>query len=340
MSEGMSVEQKQLMAENSFSVLVEEAADGSVGSAVDILAHVSKLSKGKIKDAMQKGAVWREERLARSTKSVSAPSNDEPAADNAGLYGHGRRGKPRRLRRATAALNSGDKLLMYYNARVLAASCPEAKLIADQGAYSVWDKPAGMLCQGSKWGDHLTLNRWVETRLEPRRPVFVVHRLDRMASGLVVLAHTKQAAAALSAQFAQRQVSKKYECIVHGVFQEDIPVLLEEPLYGKWALTRIESINSGSDGNLTLDIIGNGAELAPLPKNQFTKLLVSIETGRKHQIRRHLADYGFPIAGDRQYAADAASPKTPDGALLDLQLRAIQLAFSDPKKGGRVEWKI
>ena len=78
----MSVEQKQLMAENSFSVLVEEAADGSVGSAVDILAHVSKLSKGKIKDAMQKGAVWREERLARSTKSVSAPSNDEPAADN------------------------------------------------------------------------------------------------------------------------------------------------------------------------------------------------------------------------------------------------------------------
>ena len=340
MSEGGSVEQKPLMAENTFSVLVEEAADGSVGSAVDLLAHASKLSKGKIKEAMQKGAVWREERLVRKSKPVSEPSSDEPEAANAGLYGHGRRGKPRRLRRATAALKSGDKLLMYYNAQVLSARCPEAKLIADQGAYSVWDKPAGMLCQGSKWGDHLTLNRWVETRLEPRRPVFVVHRLDRMASGLVVLAHTKQAAAALSAQFAHRQVSKSYECIVHGVVQGTIPIVLEEPLYGKWALTRIESINSGSQGSLTLDTIGNGVELTPLPKNQFTKLLVSIETGRKHQIRRHLADYGFPIAGDRQYATDSGSPKTPGGALLDLQLRAIQLAFSDPEKGGRVEWKI
>jgi len=165
MSEGVSVKQQQLMAKNTFAVLVEEAADGSVGSAVDILAHASKLSKGKIKDAMQKGAVWREERLARSCKLVSEPSDNESGAASAGLYGQGRRGKPRRLRRATAALNSGDRLLMYYNARVLSANCPEAKLIADQGAYSIWDKPAGMLCQGSKRGDHLTLNRWVESRL-------------------------------------------------------------------------------------------------------------------------------------------------------------------------------
>ena len=156
-------------------------------TAVDLLAAETDLSRGKIKQIMQQGAVWLT--VGNSTK---------------------------RLRRAKKTLAAGQTLHLYYDADVLAQVPPPAELIADYGGYSVWKKPCQMLSQGSKWSDHCTLTRWSEKYLSPERPAFTVHRLDRATTGLMLIAHEKKMAAALAALFESRQIDKRYQAQVAG----------------------------------------------------------------------------------------------------------------------------
>ena len=243
-------------------------------NAVDLLQGASGLSKQRVKSAMTKGAVW----LTRGRKT-------------------------QRLRRAKRVLREGDEVHLYYDTAVLAETPAEPTLIADVGGYSVWNKPFGLRSQGSKWGDHCTVTRWAETHLLPERPAFVVHRLDRAANGLIVVAHSKKIAAALSKQFRDREVEKRYLAWVAGDFSaQPSPLRVEHPVDENHAVSEFSHVRF--EGGRSL-------------------VEVSIETGRKHQIRRHLADLGHPVVGDRMYG-DGAN----DGR--DLQLTACRLAFHCP----------
>jgi tRNA pseudouridine32 synthase/23S rRNA pseudouridine746 synthase len=166
-------------------------------TAVNLLQRASGLSKGRIKSAMSKGAVW----LTRGKTT-------------------------QRLRRATRKLQSGDELHLYHDESVLAEVPAAPELIADAGDYSVWNKPYGLRSQGSKWGDHCTVTRWAEQHLQPERSAFVVHRLDRAASGLILVAHAKRTAAALSEIFKRRKIEKRYQAWVAGDFSEQPDPLL------------------------------------------------------------------------------------------------------------------
>ncbi|MEO1580274.1 MAG: RluA family pseudouridine synthase [Pseudomonadota bacterium] len=252
--------------------------------AVDLLHKETALPKQRIKHAMNCGAVW----LTRDFGTA-------------------------RLRRATRKLLPGDEIHLYYNP-ILLGETPEApELIADEHAFSVWSKPAGLRSQGSKWGDHCTIVRWAEKHLTPTRNGFTVHRLDRAASGLMVVAHTKRTAAHLANQFAERVVEKRYHATVHGDCSKiALPLRIDSPLDDKPALSEVTAVEF-VDGSSTLDI--------------------QIETGRKHQIRRHLAEIGHPIIGDRLYGG--AGPGDPD-----LQLRSVYLAFDHPVSGERLEYAL
>ena len=217
----------------------------------------------------------------------------------------------RRLRRRSAKLSEGDQLFLNYNESVLAQTTAAAELVNDGGQWSVWNKPFGMRAQGSKWGDHTTLGRYAELHLDPQRESFIVHRIDLAARGLMLLAHDKKTAANLSGQFADRTVGKRYHAIVHGKFptQPGTQRYLGD-INGKTAETEASRIRFDPDSGRSV-------------------LLVSIKTGRKHQIRRHLADAGFPIVGDRLYGQDGDSE--------DLCLIASRLTFADPLTGTRVK---
>ncbi len=252
----------------------------AVGSAVDVLSEDSGLSRGAVKDAMNKGAVW----ITRGRKT-------------------------QRLRRVKRSLKRGDQLHLYYDSKVLSEPVAEPELIDDAVCFSVWNKPYGLRSQGSKWGDHCTVVRCAEKRLD--RSALTVHRLDRAASGLIVVAHGRRPAAELSRQFREREVTKRYHVRVHGEFPES-PVSVDAPLDGKSAVSHFQ--------RLTM-------------KGHQSLVDVTIETGRKHQVRRHLADIGHPVVGDRLYGGGI-----DDGE--DLQLKAVELGFRHPQSGDDVTYRL
>ena len=241
--------------------------------ATDFLAKESGLSKSKIKTTMTRGAVW--------LKSGS---------------------RNKRLRRAKTKLVPGDLVSIYYSPKVLETVAAEPVLVNDQSAFSVWEKPVGLMSGGSRFGDHCSINRVVEQQLD--RPTFLVHRLDRYVWGLMVLAHSKSAAAHLSRQFQDRKTTKIYHAIVHG------------KLSGKRA------INTPVDNRIA------SSTVKPISLDADTSLVeVRIETGRKHQIRQHLASIDHPVVGDRQHGS-----KDMGG----IQLAAVELGFDSPVNG---EWQ-
>lgn len=255
--------------------------DGEI--AIDILAEAVPLSKQKLKQTMEKGGIW----LKKA------------------------KGGRRRLRRAKTPLHKGDTLELHYDAHILAARPPTPMLIADKGAYSVWFKPENMLSQGSKFADHCAITRWVEKNYQPKRAVYLIHRLDRAASGLILLAHDQATAAKLSRLFSTRKIQKRYAVEVYGKFDLELPLLMEAPLDDKAAESEV---------------------LAATPGEQDSKLVVEIKTGRKHQIRRHLSDLGWPVVGDKVYGNPAQNGP--------LKLTASYLKFICPVAGEPVEYKL
>jgi tRNA pseudouridine32 synthase/23S rRNA pseudouridine746 synthase len=252
------------------SVRVEHAA-----LAIDILAaKAPTISKSKLKDAMAKGAVTL--KRGKTTK---------------------------RLRRAQADVLVGDELQLHYDDDILSRPALEAALILDAGQYSVWYKPPGMLSQGNEWSDHLALLRVVEQHFGQKRPVFLVHRLDREASGLVIIAHKQSAAAEFSQLIQQRKIQKTYHVQVKGVLSDALREagVVNDPLDGKPSETRFQVLQQ---------------QLQPAR----TWLAIDLVTGRKHQIRRHFAAMGYPVMGDPAYGKNNQDPA-------GLALQAVKLEF-------------
>jgi len=139
-----------------------------------LAAHCS-LSKVKIKDALQKGAVF-----------LKRPEL-----------------KQRRIRKATYKLKPGDIVEFNYDAVVLRRCPPEPTLIFNNSNYSIWYKPPGLLTQGSKYGDHCSLLRIAEKYFKPVKYSTIIHRLDREVGGWSAL-HTKKELPPCSLIFFQR----------------------------------------------------------------------------------------------------------------------------------------
>jgi len=275
----LTIVQKQHSHMKKFS-LKKTVGPDDPKTIVDFLTRHADLSKGRIKNAMNKGAVW-----LQKTK-----------------------GKQNRIRRATTTLKTGDHLSLYYDEKLLALSPPTAECISDQKRYSVWSKPAELMTQGTRYGDHCSLLRQVELFYKNKRKVFLIHRLDREAAGIVLLAHDKGAAGKLSCLFQDRSIIKHYRAHVLGNLpQRKLEDTISLPLDDKSAITEYRAVSYD-------------------PPSNTTRVDVIIRTGRKHQIRRHFAMIGFPVMGDPRYGE---GNKNTEG----MQLTATALEFKCPFGG-------
>jgi RluA family pseudouridine synthase len=183
-------------------------------------------------------------------------------------------------------------------------------------------KPPGLLAQADRTGDPDVVSLARDyLRHQFGRPgnVFVglVHRLDRPASGVMVLARTSKAAARLTASFAGRAVEKRYLAIVEGVQHGSG----ERTDFIRKAGERISIVPAGTQG-------GREASMrwrAIADDGSLTLVEVELLTGRPHQARLQLAAMGTPVLGDFRHGAKT---RFADGTAV--ALHAWRLAFEHP----------
>ncbi len=202
----------------------------------------------------------------------------------------------------------------------------EPKIIFEDENILVVEKPAGLEVAAEIKTDEPTLVDWLVAKYpsivkvgpDPARPG-IVHRLDKNASGLLVVAKTEAAFENLSKQFKERTIKKEYTVLVHGEVTQDEGVI-EFPI-ARAKSGRFAALPLGSEA-------GRPAvteyEVVKRFKN-FTLLLARIKTGRTHQIRVHFFALGYPVAGDKLYRPR----KIKEPLLPRLFLHASKIGFSD-----------
>ena len=166
------------------------------------------------------------------------------------------------------------------------------------------------------------LNVYLKEKGEDR--VHVVHRLDRETSGVLIFAKTFEAREGLKDQFAEHSVDRIYVAVIEGKL---------DPPHGSFRSylrerrdLRMESVAEHPDAKLAI------THYKTLGSAHYSMLEVTLETGRKNQIRTHLSEHGHPIVGDRLYG----STVNPLGRL---GLHARLLGFTHPITGERMTFE-
>jgi len=228
------------------------------------------------------------------------------------------------------ALHSGDKICVKTQ-----ESIPSKKeflkslldIVYEDDSIAVINKPSGLLTVSTeKVRIHTAihqLNDYLNAHSERKeKKVFIVHRLDQGASGLLVFAKTHEIKHKLQDNW--NQVEKRYYAVVEGVPKEAsgtvISYLQENKRMKVYSTKRGESKHSVTRYKL---LETNGT---------YSLLEIFLDTGRKHQIRVHLSDIGTPIIGDDRYG----SKTNPAGRL---GLHAYYLSLPHPSTGKRMEFK-
>ena len=204
---------------------------------------------------------------------------------------------------------------------------PGLRLVHEDRDMIVVDKPAGLLTIATERERRRTVYAHLMSHVRARRPpgrVFIVHRLDRLASGLLVLASSPAAKQALQAQFKAHATERTYLAVVDGRVARDegtIRSRLVDDEPGRVRETR--DPERGRPAVTHWRVVQRGA--------LHTLVEVRLETGRRNQIRVHLAGLGHPIAGDRSYGSET----DPLGRLA---LHAHVLGFDHPYSGERLRF--
>ena len=165
---------------------------------------------------------------------------------------------------------------------------------------------------------YAALRAYLNRKKRPEK-LFIVHRLDREASGLLAFAKTPQAKEGLQDQFKKHTAGRRYIAVVEGrVIADDFTIrsyLAENTAY------RVYSTPNRKIGKPAV------SHVHVLKRNPKTTVVeVRLETGRKHQIRVHLAEAGHPIVGDKNYGSGL-------NPIRRLALHGTHLDFKHPLTG-------
>lgn len=210
---------------------------------------------------------------------------------------------------------------------LMAAATERLKIVYEDDAICVVDKPAGMLSVPGKDNvesvESIMRQRWHQYDGNP----IMVHRLDRDTSGLMVVARTLEAYHSLQQQFARRLAAKRYEAVLDGVpaTQEGTISLPLMPDITDRPRQRVD-MEHGKPSVTTYRVVST--------QNHRTLVWLFPHTGRTHQLRVHCAHplgLATPILGDPLYGRGTAAPR--------MYLNAAELEITHPVTGRRMQWK-
>ncbi|MDD5484329.1 MAG: RluA family pseudouridine synthase [Kiritimatiellae bacterium] len=211
---------------------------------------------------------------------------------------------------ARHVLKAGDQITGAFHAEK-PAEIKRASILYEDHDYLIADKPAGILSNGPQGLENKLI------ALLGCQELAACHRLDKDTSGCLIFARYRQAKERIIPLFAQNKITKKYEAVIRGLLPQET-MTITAPLDNQRAVTRIRR----------LDATPAASHVA-----------VVIETGRTHQIRKHLAAIGHPVLGDRQYGAGRAVPRR-ERSIARQMLHAVEISFRQPFTGLPVRCRI
>lgn len=199
----------------------------------------------------------------------------------------------------------------------------------------VVDKPAGLVVHPGAGNPAGTLVNGLLARFpdvagvggDPDRPG-IVHRLDKGTSGLLVVARTPQAYEGLVAMLTERRVERRYRTLVWGHPDADRGIVDAPIGRSDREPTKMAVTAAGRGARTGYEVVGTYTSPADL-----AQLVCTLETGRTHQIRVHLAAIGHPVVGDERYG-----PSHREVALARPFLHAAELAFCHPVTGEQLRF--
>jgi len=190
-------------------------------------------------------------------------------------------------------------------------------------------KPINLLTVATTGERERTVYACLRARLKERNPggrLFVVHRLDKLASGILVFAKSERVQSLLKGIFQRHDIQRKYWAIVEGMVEK--PQGTIQSYLAENRLMRMYSTDDKTRGKLAV------THYRVLRRTRgVSSLEITLETGRKNQIRVHMSEMGHPIVGDRAYG----STKDP---LKRLGLHAFHLSFRHPVTGEPMLFQI
>lgn len=227
-------------------------------------------------------------------------------------------GKP--IKSAKHMVKSGQELSIGQKVRRVENHIP---IIYSDNALIVIDKPAGLLSVSTAFEKEETAYAYLKRNYYPR-PVYVVHRLDQDTSGAMVFALTEPCLEKLKKTFEAHDIERRYVAIVEGKFATP---------KGCWQSYLYE------DSNYVVKVVEDSSlgELAithyevKACSKAYSWLELTLETGKKNQIRVHCQHAGHPIVGDKKYGSTCNPFKR-------LGLHAHCLAFVHPLTGKKMHF--
>ncbi len=166
----------------------------------------------------------------------------------------------------------------------------------------------------------------------------IVHRLDKETSGVMVVARTPFARAALSRQFKERTVRKSYLAIVRGVVARDRQTIARPIGRHPTERKRMSVVSRAAREAATHVLVLHRFASAMRGDPGATLVLARPETGRTHQIRVHLASIGHPCLGDHLYGGGAKAEAAVRPKFTRQALHALALEVDHPRTGARLKF--
>ncbi len=173
------------------------------------------------------------------------------------------------------------------------------KLVYEDDDIIVVNKGYGLLSMGTdkvKDGTAYSIVRDYVKWKDPRNKIFIVHRLDRDTSGLMMFAKTEEAKEAMQHNWNNMVLNRKYLAVVEGLVQQDSGTI--KSYLAETSQFEVYSTQDETKGQLAVTRYKTLSRA-----NGYSLLEVELDTGRKNQIRVHMKDLGHPITGDRKYGA-------------------------------------
>lgn len=222
-------------------------------------------------------------------------------------------------------LTPGDRIEVNLGHAREAVSHPKLRIVYEDDDLIVIEKRNGLLSVATDKQIMRTaysiLSEHVKQE-DSRNKIFILHRLDRETSGLMMFAKSEEVKVKIQSEWEKTVVERKYFAVVEGVVEKDEGVISTYLTESKAMKVYVTTREEGKIANTGFRVLKRSV------KNDLTLLELELETGRKNQIRTHMEYIGHPIIGDKKYGSKRA-------LIGRVALHAGVLSFIHPVTGVR-----